>query len=134
MSRARILIVEDDVDLLRLLQTALEGEGYHVACASNVPQALQATREARPDLLLLDLTLLDADPFAGVTDGFAFLNMIRRTYPDLKAPVLIHSGDDSSQTAAHARSLGVFAVLRKGCAVGDILSAVQLALLEASQT
>jgi CheY-like chemotaxis protein len=129
MNHARILVVEDDHDLLGLLGSTLEGEGYHATLAANVSEALQAARELRPDLLLLDLTLLDTDPFAGLTDGFAFLHMFRHSHPDLNIPVIIHSGDDSPETAAHAQALGVFAVLRKGCTVGDLLSAIQLALI-----
>jgi DNA-binding response OmpR family regulator len=129
MSSAQILVVEDDRDLLELLAVGLESQGYRVTRAANVSEALQAARESRPDLLLLDLTLLDADPFAGLSDGFAFLQMFRRNHPDLHAPVIIHSGDDSPETAAHAQALGVFAVLRKGCAMGDVLSAIQLALI-----
>jgi DNA-binding response OmpR family regulator len=52
-----ILLVEDDPDILKLMVTALGGEGYRVATAADGAEALAAARRNRPDLIVLDLML-----------------------------------------------------------------------------
>ncbi len=56
---AKILVVDDEPNLLRLIRYALEGEGYEVTTAENGVQALKAVETGRPDLLVLDVMLPD---------------------------------------------------------------------------
>ncbi len=130
MSAKHILVAEDDRGLLDLLEAHLVSQGYLVTPVTTVGEALQVIKCQFPDLLLLDLTLLGDDPFAGVTDGFAFLHLVRLNYPNANFPVIIHSGDDSPQTEAHAQALGVFAVLKKGCPMENLMGAIHQALSE----
>jgi len=130
MSAKHILVAEDDRSLLDLLESYLVAQGYLVTGVTTVGEALQVIKLGLPDLLLLDLTLLGDDPFSGVTDGFAFLHLLRLNYPAANFPVIIHSGDDSPQTEAHAQALAVFAVLRKGCPMEELMMAIRQALNE----
>lgn len=57
----RILVVDDDKHIVRLLQSYLEQAGFHVLTASNGADALRTIRTERPDLVLLDLMLPDRD-------------------------------------------------------------------------
>lgn len=54
---SRILVVDDDADILELLRVVLEGEGYVVDCASSAESAEQVARAKSPDLMLLDVGL-----------------------------------------------------------------------------
>ncbi len=130
MSAKHILVAEDDKSLLEILEAHLQSQGYLVTGVTTVGEALQVIKCELPDLLLLDLTLLGDDPFAGVTDGFAFLHLLRLNYPAANFPVVIHSGDDSPATEAHAKALGCFAVLKKGCPMADLLETIRRALYE----
>ena len=128
MSAERILVVED-VNLLRCaLKVQLEAEGYQVTAAATVPEAMHATQTEMPQLMILDLTLLDSDPFAGLTDGFAFLSMLKRIHPEADFPVIVYTGDPSPEVEARARSNGVFAVIRKGITTQELVGLVRLAL------
>ncbi len=62
-TKAKILCVEDDIDLLHLNSTILQSAGYEVieACSGN--ECLQRIKEIRPDLVLLDVMLPDANGF-----------------------------------------------------------------------
>ena len=60
----RILVVDDDDALRHLLQVLLESDGYTVVTASTTQEALAALREGPPDLVLCDVRLPDAPPFA----------------------------------------------------------------------
>lgn len=56
---ARIMVVEDDVDILDLVVFILEGQGYAVISAGGASEALAGITNARPDLFLIDLMLPD---------------------------------------------------------------------------
>jgi two-component system response regulator MprA len=61
MSDARILLAEDDRELLALVRRALEEEGFAVTCASTGSQVMACARREPPDALLIDVGLPDAD-------------------------------------------------------------------------
>jgi CheY-like chemotaxis protein len=130
MSAERILVVEDTNLLREALTCQLEAQGYQVTGAASVSEALHATQVWTPDLMILDLTLLDTDPFAGLTDGFAFLRLLRRSHPEANFPVLIHTGDPTPEVKARAKASGVFAVIQKGVTTHELVSIVRLALDE----
>lgn len=57
MSAVRVLIVDDEPQIRRVLRTTLSGAGYEVADARSGEEALQQVREFRPDLIVLDLNM-----------------------------------------------------------------------------
>jgi two-component system alkaline phosphatase synthesis response regulator PhoP len=59
--KPRVLVVDDEEDLLELVRYNLTREGYAVECVSSGEQALQAARRAPPDLIVLDLMLPAVD-------------------------------------------------------------------------
>jgi two-component system alkaline phosphatase synthesis response regulator PhoP len=56
-----VLVVEDEIELVRILRDYLERAGFRVATASNGPEAVSVFRHAPPDLVLLDLNLPGMD-------------------------------------------------------------------------
>ena len=58
---AKVLVVDDEVSLLRLVQTYLEREGFEVVTAEDGESALKLARETRPDLVVLDVMLPGLD-------------------------------------------------------------------------
>lgn len=127
MSKKKILVVED-VKLVRsLLETRLEAEGYNVASVAIASEALHEVRKSMPDLIVLDLGLQDDDPFAAITDGFAFLSMLRRSYPGSDTSILIYSVSHSPEIEAKAKAMGVLEVIDKKRGVPALLEAVRKA-------
>ena len=57
----KILVVDDDLDTLRLVGLMLERQGYQIVAASNGEQALALAKKEHPDLVLLDLMMPDID-------------------------------------------------------------------------
>lgn len=95
----RILIVEDE-NIVRLLRIKFEKEGYGVDIARGGHEAMRKIRENRPDLVLLDLLLPEAD-------GFSVLKQIR-TDDGLKGiPVIIFSNLSNQASIDRARALGI---------------------------
>ena len=128
MRTDHILVVEDTELIRVLLHSRLETEGYMVTGVSKISEALRAVRKAMPDLLVLDLTLDGEDPFATLTDGFAFLSLLRRNHPDADVAVIIYSVNYSPAVEARAKSMGAFAVIDKKSGVSALLSVVRAAL------
>ena len=86
MKEKRILIVEDDSDLLEIWEEVLEEKGYVVLSARLVSEALRQIRTFDPDLILLDLNLPRVD-------GTAFLKLARQYLPkDTPVPPVVVMG------------------------------------------
>jgi CheY-like chemotaxis protein len=71
MSKAKILTVDDDRDLVEALRIVLESGGYEVVTAFDAETGLEKVRSARPDLVLLDVMMPNA------TEGFHFVWKLR---------------------------------------------------------
>jgi len=63
MNPKKILVVDDEVDLVKTIQFALEAEGYKVLVSYNGEDALSQSRKENPDLILLDLMLPKLDGY-----------------------------------------------------------------------
>lgn len=62
-NRAKILVVDDDPDIIKATRRVLETQGYRVIAALNGEECLEKTREERPDLIILDLLMPKLDGF-----------------------------------------------------------------------
>lgn len=64
MSKGRILVVEDDIDIANMLRIYFTGQGYDVNLAGGGQEALETTRQKLPTLIILDILLPDMDGYA----------------------------------------------------------------------
>lgn len=78
----RILVVDDEPNIVRLIQVNLERQGYQVEIANNGQQALDKIRASRPDLLVSDVMMPEMD-------GFELLSNIRRDAALETLPVIM---------------------------------------------
>ena len=85
---ARILIIDDDEDYRASTRALLEGEGYEVLEACNGRDGLAATREHRPDLIVLDVIMDSQDEGYSVTQAIKFVPEYRDLGP---IPILMAS-------------------------------------------
>ena len=77
----RILVVDDEPDIRRLVAEALEATGYDVQTAANGQEAVRAAGLYIPDLVLLDIMMPDAD-------GFTVYERLREHPVDLRSPII----------------------------------------------
>ena len=79
--RPKILLVDDDVDLVTVMRGALESKAYEVIVAYNGQEGLEKAKEEKPDLVVLDILM-------PVADGFVFADQFRKDPSLAKIPVL----------------------------------------------
>jgi len=128
MSGERILVVEDDLVVSKVLEHTFLAEGYQVVAVADANEAMRAAQNQKPDLMILDLTLVNDSALNGILDGFSLLSWLRYTLADTDFPVIIHTAETSPQVDAHAKAWKVFAVFRKGDCMPELVKAVRAAL------
>ncbi len=80
-----VLIIDDDMDYVKAIQTLLESSGYKVRSASNGRDGIQMAKNAPPDLILLDVMMSER------TEGFFVLQELRRIPALSQTPVIVLS-------------------------------------------
>lgn len=97
--RLRIVVVDDDPDIVRTLRLLLEYEGHEVKTAADGPAALYAVRDFGADILLLDIGLPGMN-------GFEVAQKLRERYGSAKPTLIAITGRDSAADRSFARSTG----------------------------
>jgi two-component system response regulator GlrR len=117
--RPRVVLVDDDPGLLRLLTIRLKSEGYDVAACESASQALTSIPRFQPDVVVTDLRMADVD-------GIGLLRELQRRYPAL--PVLLMTAHGTIPDAVEATKSGAFAFLTKPVDKDQLLEQLQKAL------
>ncbi|MGQ9477431.1 MAG: response regulator transcription factor [Candidatus Bipolaricaulia bacterium] len=99
----KILLVDDDPDILRLLRAFLSSRGYETLTAGDGPKALEAFAKERPDLVLLDVMLPGMDGW----------EVLRRIREGSSTPVLMLTARDSPIDTIQGFTLGADDYIRK---------------------
>ena len=104
MSTPKILVVDDDKNLLELAKTRLTASNYDVIVAAGYDEALEAANAQNFDLAIVDLRLADVD-------GMTLMEKLHALYPDI--PVIILTGHASVEGAVEAMKRGAYTYLTK---------------------
>jgi two-component system response regulator GlrR len=119
VAQNRLLLVDDDTSLLKLLSIRLEAEGFLVHTAESAEEALQVLRNEPVELLVTDLRMEGAS-------GLELFEQVRHFYPGL--PVVIMSAQGTIPEAVAATQKGVFEFLTKPVDKAKLLETIQAAL------
>lgn len=118
-----VLVVDDEVQILRFLRPALEAEGYRVVEAMTGQEALLQASTRAPDVIVLDLGLPD-------TDGLAVLQQLREW---CSAPIIILSARGEEASKVKALDCGADDYLTKPFGVSELLARLRVALRHAAR-
>lgn len=119
----RILVVDDEAPIRRLLRVVLSSTGFDVAEAVNGREAISAAATARPEVIVLDLGLPDVDG----------LEVIRQIREWSQAPILVLSVRGQEQDKVAALDAGADDYLTKPFGSGELLARIGVALRHALQ-
>lgn len=119
----RILVVDDEPEILRAVRTNLSRHGYQVDVAATGCQAVEACEHRRPDLVLLDLGLPDMDG----------LDVIRAIREQGGPPIIVLSVRDADNDKIGALDLGADDYLTKPFSVEELRARIRVALRHTAQ-
>ncbi len=115
---AKILIIEDDAEILALIQRLLEKEGYDVQVAKNGVEGIEAFRAGSPDVVITDLLMPHQD-------GIETIREIRDIDAETKILAISGGGPYSPKTyLKRARGAGAQETLAKPFVPSDLINAV----------
>jgi two-component system KDP operon response regulator KdpE len=115
---ARVLVVDDEPQILRALETTLGGAGYDVRSASNAKEALAAAAAGRPDIVILDLVLPDGS-------GVEVSRELRRW---TAVPIIVLSVVEDEREKVAALDAGADDYVTKPFGIDELLARVRAAL------
>ena len=117
-NKYKVLIIEDDLNILSFIQTVLETGGYQVLTAQRCQQGILMLRSHVPDLVVLDLGLPDMD-------GEEFIRIARM---DSTVPIIVLSARTEERDKVSALDLGANDYITKPFGTGELLARVRAAL------
>lgn len=117
----RILVVDDEPDLVELLSFNLRIAGYQVISAGDGPTAIALARQELPDLILLDLLLPELD-------GISVCEILRRSPDTATIPIIMLTAWNSDLSRIVGMAMGANAYLTKPFKMRAILGSVRFLL------
>jgi DNA-binding response OmpR family regulator len=112
----RILLVDDDAEIIESMRTVLEAKGYSVMIARDGNQGVALAEREQPDLVVLDMMMPKRS-------GFLVLERLRRGY-DHPLRIIMVTANEGSRHKAYAEMLGVDDYIRKPFAMDRLLDSV----------
>jgi len=112
----RILLVDDDNEIIETMKTVLGSKGYEILIARDGNQGLAMAEKESPDLVVLDMMMPKRS-------GFLVLERLRRAKQEM-LPVIMITANEGSRHRAYAEMLGVSEYLRKPFAMDKLIESV----------
>jgi len=121
--KPKILIVEDDIEIVRVLQRTLVAHRYEVVIAQNGEWALTVVQQQSPDLILLDLGL----------PGMSGLEVCKQVRASSDLPIIVISVRSQERDKVYALDLGADDYLSKPFGIDEVLARIRVALRHAGR-
>jgi DNA-binding response OmpR family regulator len=121
MAKQRILVVDDDPDLVRAMRLRLRANNYDVATATDGYSAIAAAQKERPSLIILDLGL-------PVGDGFVVLERLQNSDVLAGIPVIVLSARDPQTNEERALKAGATAFFQKPADNDELMNVIRVSL------
>ena len=111
----KILVVDDEADILKVLTLQLQSKGYRVVTANEGSQAISAMREEQPELILMDIDFPPDVPHGGGIhwNGFVLSQWLRNVNGANRIPIILISANGRDEYKTQASTSGAFAFLSK---------------------
>jgi|SRR5579862_952968 DNA-binding response OmpR family regulator len=124
MAKAKILVIDDDPDLVRAMRLRLRASNFEVATATDGYSAIASAQKERPNLIILDLGL-------PVGDGFVVLDRLQNSDALAGVPVIVLSARDPQTNEERALKAGATAFFQKPADNDELMNVIRASLGEA---
>lgn len=124
-SKKRVLVVDDDENVLDLLKTGLEVMGFQVYCTENARTSRDAMKTFRPDVILMDASL-------PMEDGISFCRSLKHSPDTADIPVLILTAYSDEQTFNDAMLFGASDFLSKPFDIAQVSKKIEECMSKAN--
>jgi len=114
----KLLLVDDEMDIIDILKPRLAKEGYEVAVAFDGEEALKKVEEENPDIILLDLIMPKRN-------GFEVLKEIREKHKDKWRPIIIISAKNELESVQKCYDMEADHYLTKPCDINHVLRGIR---------
>jgi DNA-binding response OmpR family regulator len=119
--KPKILIVEDEPELVQTIQDRLEMYEYRVLTAGNGKEGLEKAIEEKPDIVLLDVNM-------PTMDGFEMLEALRKHPEGAGCVVMMVTVRDGKEDIARAEACGIEDYVTKPFELGELVEKIERAL------
>jgi DNA-binding response OmpR family regulator len=119
--KKKILIVDDERDIVKALMIRLQGAGYEVVTAFDGAQGVFMAHKEKPDLIILDIRMP-----AG--NGFSVAQRLKRSVHTFTIPVIFLTGSPEKNSEEKAMALGARFYIKKPYDPEELLDAIKRAL------
>ena len=116
MKKAKVLYVEDEVFLAKIVSETLQGRGYEVVLESDGGKAVQRFAEIKPDVCVLDIMLPNKD-------GFSIADEIREK--DAQVPIIFLSAKSQTSDVVNGFKLGANDYIRKPFSIEELIVRIE---------
>lgn len=126
-AKKKVLVIDDENDILLIIKSALHEEGYDVTTANNGYDGLALAEDASPDLIILDIMMPEMD-------GFEVLQQLKENEKTAQIPVVILTGLSSKDKIREALNKGIDYYIVKPFEYQDLVSKVKIAIDDAERS
>jgi len=116
--KAKILIVDDEPDLVQTIQDRLEMNGYTVTTAGNGKEGLEKTLREKPDIVLLDVIM-------PIMDGLEILAALRKHPESKDCAVIMLTARSQRQDIVQARTCGIEDYIVKPFELSELIEKIE---------
>lgn len=119
---AKIMVIDDEVEITDVIQAFLQGAGYTVMTENSAMAAIEKVKEFKPDVILLDIMM-------GGMDGYQICEELKN-HPDTKnTPVLFLTGKDSRDDSGKSFQVGGDMFIKKPFSGDRLLEIINIVLV-----
>ena len=114
----KVLVVDDDKDMLSLLKKILSDSKYHVFQASNGKECIEKAKELSPDIIIMDVMMPELD-------GIATILKLRSQEDTRSIPIIMCTAVNESEDEIVARNLGAVDYVRKSPQMNELIARIE---------
>lgn len=123
-NRKKILLIDDEPELIKAVEIRLKSIGYEVALSYDGRAGIDKAKEIKPDLIILDLVM-------PIMDGYSAAKILKDDPETKHIPVIILTASQREDLKTRCRELGVTSFIMKPFETSDLLMVVKAILKEA---